>query len=450
MKQQSKLREEMAEYFLASLEADELPWRKDWLSIPPFNAVTGRNYRGLNVLWLSMVSVIKGYTDPRWCTFKQANDNKWSIKKGAKSVPLEYWTLYDKKEKKNLSYGEAEQLRRKIGDQEFEDRVYPVLKTFRVFNGNDIDGIPELKINTKKLPEDMTEIRDQIVNGLNVGFAEGGNSAHYNPKEDKITVPRVQQFRSQESYMSTFLHEAAHSTGHVTRLNRDMTGNMSEEKYATEELRAEIASAMTAMLLGIESPDCEHKDNHRAYVQSWIKSIKAKKETLFAAIKDAEKISDYIIQVSGLNREHDNSISERTVAEDVQASQEEHYSYEIYQIGDTSPLRDHKFEGFDSFRAPDEMIKEDAYDLVYKSKLNGFDGVVTLELIYEKLNTDRPEGYRGHSLSVSDVIKVNKGNSSRAFFVDRFGFKEIAYFDQLRPAHEVSRKPAAHKKRRGR
>lgn len=447
----SKTREELVKYILESLEADNVPWHRGWVTEPPVNATTGKRYHGINVFYLSMVTMMKGYRDPRWVTFNQAKEKGWTVKKGSESVPLEFWTLYDKQEKQNLTYREAEHLLAMIGSEEYKKRVYAMLKTFRVFNGEQIDGIPEFEsVNKEKMPEELTDIRDRIINGLKVGFREGGNSAYYNPGNDMITLPPMEQFETHEGYMSTFLHESAHSTGHSSRLDRDLSGRMDEfdEKYAVEELRAEISSAMMAMILGIENPEMEHKDNHRAYIQSWIKNIKEKKETLFSAIKDADLISDYIIKKAGLEKEIDKEpeIENEEKQEPLPETQE--ITYEIYQIGEGSVLRDRKFDGYDRFGDKKALIKADAYDFIYKSKLESFDGPPTLEMIYEELNISHPENYRGHSLSVSDVIVIRQGKKRTAYFVDSFGFRTIDDFEKVQDTTRQMRTPASNRKKR--
>ncbi|MCR4716373.1 MAG: hypothetical protein K5656_04250, partial [Lachnospiraceae bacterium] len=127
--------------------------------------------------------------------------------------------------------------------------------------------------------------------------------AFYRPSEDSITMPPIESFWAEYNYLSTFLHEAGHSTGHESRLNRDLTGIFGSEKYAKEELRAEIASAFTTQAIGLEGTmSREHIDNHKAYIQSWIAEIKNDPNELFKAIIDATKISDYLIEKGNLKR----------------------------------------------------------------------------------------------------------------------------------------------------
>lgn len=57
---------------------------------------------------------------------------------------------------------------------------------------------------------------------------------------------------------------------------------------------------------------------------------------------------------------------------------------------------------------------------------------ITLDNIFERFNIDRPEDFRGHSLSVSDVIVINRGAEITAYYVDSFGFQELPEFVQQR------------------
>ena len=89
----SKTREELVNYILESLEAETIPWHRGWVTEPPVNATTGRRYHGINMVYLSIVAMMKGYKDPRWVTFNQAKEKGWTVQKGSVSVPLEFWTL---------------------------------------------------------------------------------------------------------------------------------------------------------------------------------------------------------------------------------------------------------------------------------------------------------------------------------------------------------------------
>ncbi len=299
---QSKMRKEMIDAFLNALQEDKIPWHKSWStlqSMPPRNAVKGTEYRGVNRFWLFHTAEQKGYSDPRWCTFKQAKDNGWHVKKGEKGTHVEFWSLYDQEAKRTINDEEAYTLRQQLSQEEYAERVKPVANNYTVFNAEQIEGIqklPELTVETYELDEDeIIRTRAVLLENMNVLFQEGGEKAFYRPSEDCIHLPEIRRFESEYDYMATLLHEAGHATGHESRLRRPMLNVFGTPDYAKEELRAEIASAFTAQTLHL-SQSGSHMDNHKAYIQSWIKILKNEPDELFRAIKDAEKISDYLIE----------------------------------------------------------------------------------------------------------------------------------------------------------
>lgn len=294
----NRMREEMINSFIDCLKKDTIPWHRSWSAKQrPFNAVTNTTYRGVNSLWLSYNQFAREFDDPRWCTFKQAQTQGWKIKPGSKGTRVEFWSLYDTEEKRKLTQREAKQLSDELTLEEFKNRVKPISNVYTVFNGEQIDGIPKYEEKTYELnTEELLQKRDTLLKNMNVDFSEGGDKAFYNPSRDRITLPEMNRFETEYDYMATLLHEAGHATGHISRLNRDMTGVFGSPEYAKEELRAEIASDFTAQELGLDYEQNEHMENHEAYVQNWIDVLENEPNELFAAIKDAEKISDYLIE----------------------------------------------------------------------------------------------------------------------------------------------------------
>lgn len=294
----NRMREEMINSFIDCLKKDTIPWHRSWSATErPYNAVTNTAYHGANSLWLSYNQFAREFDDPRWCTFKQAQTQGWKIKPGSKGTRVEFWSLYDTEEKRKLTQREAKQLSDELTLEDFKNRVKPISNVYTVFNGEQIDGIPKYEEKTYELnTEELLQKRDTLLKNMNVDFSEGGDKAFYNPSRDRITLPEMNRFETEYDYMATLLHEAGHATGHISRLNRDMTGVFGSPEYAKEELRAEIASAFTAQELGLDYEQNEHMENHEAYVQNWIDVLENEPNELFAAIKDAEKISDYLIE----------------------------------------------------------------------------------------------------------------------------------------------------------
>lgn len=292
----NKVREQISQAFLESLKENELPWKKGWITERPYNAVSNTEYRGVNSFWLSCVAEQKGYSDPRWCTFKQAKDKGWKVKKGEHGTQVEFWSMYDTEMKKKLTIRESNLLKKELGE-DFYERVKPISSVYTVFNAEQMEGIPKREKTQEPVKSDeLLQKRDTLIRNMEFTFQEGGDRAFYQPGDDSVTLPKMAQFRSVYDYISVFLHESGHATGHESRLNRDLSGGFGSQKYAREELRAEIASAFTSQELGLGEMAAEHMDNHKAYIQSWIEVLEKEPQELFAAIRDAEKISDYLIE----------------------------------------------------------------------------------------------------------------------------------------------------------
>ncbi len=298
----NKMRRKMIEGFLSALKEDIIPWERNWeLGEVPQNATTEARYRGTNSLWLNCVAQEKGYGDPRWCTFLQAKEKGWRIKKGERGTQIEFFTYYDKERKKNITYQDAEGLRKALSREDYAKRVTIFTKNSTVFNAEQIEGIPAREKKKISFPaERLLERRDILLKNMGVKFEEGGDQAYYSPGADAIRMPKVEQFHDAYDYMATFLHEAAHATGNPSRLHRDLSSAKGTPGYAREELRAEIASAFTAQELGTALVTEEQMRNHKAYIQDWIQLLEKNPEELFAAVREAQGISDYLIEKGGL------------------------------------------------------------------------------------------------------------------------------------------------------
>lgn len=298
MAMMNKLRSQMSERFLAALNQGKLPWTACWQQSYPCNAITERPYRGVNALFLSYLAEEKGYTDQRWCTYHQAQEHGWQVRKGEKSALVEYWAYYDVKEKVLLSWADAERIYRH--NREYADKYLQLRsRCYNVFNAEQIDGIPE-SAHTRTDIGKLRRRRDTLLKNMGVMYQEvAGSGAFYQLTTDTITLPPEATFQDTYGYMATFLHEAAHATGHECRLNRDLSGRFGSPEYAREELRAEIASAFTAQALGLQLTDeqLEYQlRQHTAYVQAWAAALQQAPEELFQAIRSAEMISDYLLE----------------------------------------------------------------------------------------------------------------------------------------------------------
>ena len=327
-KNSKEYRSNIAETFATILEEDGLSWKKGWKSYDeaPYNGVTKAHYKEINAFWLSILSFIYGYNDPRWVTMVQIMDKnkkyhpseKWHLKKGSTATYVEYWYQYDLIDKKALTW---DQYHKALNDGRDKSEFRLSSRYTAVFNAHDVEGMPEL-ISTKSTIEiHQDELIKRLSENMGVEILnDGGSRAYYSPRQDKIHLPVPSLFYSEYEYNSTALHELGHSTGHPSRLNRPQTALFGTEGYATEELVAEIISAMMGSSLHME-PTQQHIDNHKAYVQSWIKQIRDKPETLVKAIKDAQAAVNYMDLKAGLITEKEYKKSCESVLEIKQPEQ---------------------------------------------------------------------------------------------------------------------------------
>ena len=334
----NKTRNQLAEMFVKSLSEEKLPWHAVWNTYPQQNAVTKKAYRGINAFLLAMASEELGFDDPRWCTFSQAKKKGWSIRKGAKGVPVEFWSAINVHTHEVVDFKEAARQLRDGEAKEGDFNYYS--RNSYVFNAQQIDGIPALKQEAPMVDIGLIrQNRDTLIKNMAVGFDGNGTDCHYSPSKDKIVMPPESDFRDTYGYMCSFLHEAGHATGAPSRLGRGF--GVTREEYAIEELRAEIASAMTSQQLGIPLTDEQMQRNldlHKAYIQSWAQAIRDAPKVLFDAIKDAEQISDYLVD-KGEFRQVIESEQVKEVQEPEQPAEEQKATKEAEVMEESS--RDH-------------------------------------------------------------------------------------------------------------
>lgn len=289
------LHEQIAEKLIAELEAGTSPFQKPWTDFAepaftiPVNPTTGKNYRGLNSLWLAM----QGHADPRWMTLKQASFAGYTVEKGAKATLISFVKTHH-----------IEVLRDENGEKIKDEGVTrtnvtelekPLVTKAFVFNAEQIAGIAPLADFLQQKRElqqwEPVERAESLLAQSKAVISHGGNEAYYSKFKDVIQLPLRQQFDNPTLYYAVALHELGHWTGHETRLNRQMEGPFGSEKYAREELRAEIASLMIGSELNIG----HNFGGHAAYVANWVKILKDEPFELFRAAADAQKIFDFVM-----------------------------------------------------------------------------------------------------------------------------------------------------------
>lgn len=298
-------RKKLMEQVMQNLESGTGIWKKGWRSSgAPVSAVTGKKYNGYNRFNLTQAMMSRGYSDNRWLTYNQMTERGWNFKTDAEGnslgrnagVPIEYCELRDKLTKQPFDKHTLDGMTKDERDEYMEENIYMLRKYYHVFNGSIIEGIPER--GKKELDPNAVNARAENLlrewNDTEAKIYYGGDRAYYNSEKDEVHLPEREDFINLQEFYSTALHEIGHSTGHVTRFNRNLGNTFGTPEYAVEELRAEIASMFLEQDLDIELGE-EHVGNNSAYIQAWKEKIKEDPNILFKAIADAEKISKFVM-----------------------------------------------------------------------------------------------------------------------------------------------------------
>ena len=282
------------------LEKGTAPWQKPWdagSATLPFNPTSERNYRGGNALHLMATAARKGFNDPRWLTYRQAQENGWQVRQGEKGTQIEYWQFDDRSGSSRTGGSQAEP-DTPGQSEEGAGRRAPIHRVYTVFNAQQMDGVPAHQPKQRNEWE-VAQTGEQILQNSGASIAhDQSDRAFYSRSQDAIHLPQKDAFRTASDYYGTALHELAHWTGHPARLNRQTLNEsyrFGDPNYAKEELRAELTSVFLAAERGIP----HDPEQHAAYVGSWISALKNDKNEIFRAAKDAHTAADYLL---GLER----------------------------------------------------------------------------------------------------------------------------------------------------
>jgi len=265
------------------LESGVRPWRQEWKG-----GAGGRPlrsdfspYRGANVLNLWAAAMSRGFTSRIWMTYKTAAGLGGQVRKGAKSE-LAFYVGAVTREREN-SNGET------------VEATIPFMKTYLVFNVDEIDGLPGQYYGLETAPEREPDARidaaDAFIGHTGAVIHHGGGRAFYRRSTDEIHLPEFESFTSAAAYYGTALHEIVHWSGAEKRLDREKGKIFADPVYAFEELIAELGAAYLCADLAVSA---EPREDHASYLAGWIKALKADNKAIFRAASYAEKAAGYL------------------------------------------------------------------------------------------------------------------------------------------------------------
>jgi antirestriction protein ArdC len=279
----------ITERIVADLEQGVRPWVRPWSAAHATSRITrplrhnGEPYTGMNVLLLWSEGMARGFVSSTWMTFKQAVELGGHVRKGESGSIVIYASRFTKTET-DAHGGEVE-------------RDIPFLKTYSVFNGEQIEGLPDhfhRPPGPVLDPIERIEHADRFFANTGAVIRHGGTAAFYSPSTDHIQMPPFETFRDAASYVAVLSHESVHWTADPRRVGRDLSRYAKDRsERAREELVAEIGSALLCADLGIV-PELEPRPDHAAYLGSWLSVLSNDKRAIFAAAAHAQRAVAYL------------------------------------------------------------------------------------------------------------------------------------------------------------
>lgn len=269
------LYQRVTDNIIAALEKGVKPWVCPWdrrgVSGLPINFTTGSQYRGMNIMLLWGSALKNGYTDTCWLTYKQAQAMGGQVRKGEHGTTAFFYSMVERE------------------NQDGDLENFPVLKSFTVFNIEQVDG---LTIAPQETPKENFEPFDGVelfFKATRASIREYGAAAYFCPSTDEIVLPSRHRFNDAANFYATGLHELIHWTGGSSRLNREMKGGFGSKDYAYEELIAELGAAFLMADLGVSG-----EVQHESYIAAWLAALKNDKRFIFKAASAASKAHQYL------------------------------------------------------------------------------------------------------------------------------------------------------------
>ena len=296
MPSQTEIQKQITDRIIEGLKNGVVPWKKNWRPDKncgaPANAISGRCYSGCNILLLDLVAISRNYTSRYWATFEQWKSIGAQVQKRPADCKPGRWGT------QIVFYKQIKKTKITENGEEKTD-TFPIMRTFTVFNVDQVDGADYLKASTDQSPVSFQPDYASAREAITATCAEirfGGDRAFYvrpigtfpdHHEGDYIQMPHPGQFIAPNEFISTSFHELVHWS--EVRLN--WTGS-----YALGELIAEIGACYAAAQLGV--PCSNNLDNHTAYLASWLKELENDPRAILKAASQASKATEFILSFS--------------------------------------------------------------------------------------------------------------------------------------------------------
>ena len=295
MRQPNKAETAIADQIIAMLDKGELPpWQRPWrysLGGSPRNAISNREYSGINRWVCSLTQEANDWTDPRWLTAKQVRDSGGETLPGSKPTQIIFWKMSNGKKK-------SDEQEKNVDKPAGKRHSYPIAMLYRVYNiaqtrNCDLPDPPTVVLPTLDPIAAAEQIIQRMPDPPEIAFYDHSNTPpHYNKNTDRVSVPNRDRFLNADLFYNTMFHELTHATGHQSRLGRFKKGERPDlHDYGVEELVAGMGAALLADQAGLTHATIV---TDASYINSWRNTIAADRRIVITAAQRAEKAARYI------------------------------------------------------------------------------------------------------------------------------------------------------------
>jgi antirestriction protein ArdC len=301
----NQLRQGITNQIVAALEGGIIPWRRPWAVNPnatgrPRNISSRKSYSGVNPLLLALHGMRYGFQSRWYGTYKQWQDIGGTIKHRPEAVEPGNWGCHV------VFYKPIAKTETDPATGEEKDKTFHLLKSYVVFNADQVDGVEKYKcmdapvLNDPSSPAVLPDFAPaaQLVAATKADIRVTGEQAFYCPPTpqgswpkhtggDYIQVPQVGKFPTMGAWYETVFHELGHWSEPRTDFDRKANG------YAFAELVAEMSACFLSAELNI--PGGEDLQNHAAYLQDWLQAMKNDAGFIFKASTQASRTTDFLL-----------------------------------------------------------------------------------------------------------------------------------------------------------
>ena len=311
--------------------------------------------------------------------------------------------------------------------KEEKEITIPAFKVVSVFDVSQTEGkeLPDIAVDM--LTGDVECFKDvfaalEKTSPVPIGFEkiEGNSHGYYHLEEKRIAID---EGMSELQTIKTAIHEIAHAKLHDIDPNAPKEEQAGRPDRRTREVQAESVAYTVCQHYGLDTSDYSF-----GYVAGWssgreLDELKSSLETIRSTA--AEIINSIDEHLQEIQKERDKEQAQKGTT--IEAAEPDKDTFSIYQLKRGDETRDFRFEPYDRLAATGHTAEQTNYDLIYTAELAPG---TSLEDIYTRFNIDHPKDFKGHSLSVSDVVVLHQNGQDTAHYVDSSGYRQVPEFLQ--------------------